>query len=765
MSPDLSLSCSDIQHCHYLVAQGKVPEARARAVSAARRLSSQLDAPRARPLARAALDLADRIDKHGAAALSVSEKVKWLTSAVHGMLWFPVLLFGLFLSVDYAPVDLAEPQLKMPQLAPDFRAAVMPATPDRAVAGLGDLHQDLLGDCSFVLSLLLAAAEGLGPELCLLITRFESAEPASGVGESNAEHPGVKARLFFNGCWRECAVVPALPHILPPYAHRSLFVRSFSNPTLLWPALLEKAYVLAAGSHYAFAGSNMASDTYMLTRWWPEVLSAANGPLLRDLWAARALHPVVAGVGSGPMLPQLAADLGVVPNHDYVVVDVTQDGVVLTNPWETGDARHMAVDWAHLAHFSYVYVNHKPRAPEVAAVAFVARANWRANSPAPSDYLAHRPQHTLRHSQPSSVQAALVVERFVTLGDAPFCVSVYRNTRGRVATAHQYALVAGGFYTNARVLYLPVELDGGITYTVVTTVGSTVKTETLPVLEKPVSSLSFALLVFAPKPVAVQTARAAHTELPPIVGHWDMGTNGGNWGVASYINNPQFDVVVPPGTSRLVLLVVAAPLVDVNLHLFHKESARAGRIRAYDETKLVAAENYTRHFHHTEISPIDPGTYRLVVSCHDASHTGSFTLTVGYSHENSASAVTVDRVPQALGTFVHHYSFQWRGSNRHKIFFRAPTSCAATFHIQASLPETPARLPSYVPAMRALVFDPASNPTSTTDWNNSIYGVFVDAALAPSDGNYVLLVERFEAGDGPCHVTIGSTSRVEILPS
>lgn len=68
----MDLACSNIQQCHYLLAQGKVGEARERAVSAAREVAPLIDAePRARVLAGFALSLVERIDqKKGRRALA-----------------------------------------------------------------------------------------------------------------------------------------------------------------------------------------------------------------------------------------------------------------------------------------------------------------------------------------------------------------------------------------------------------------------------------------------------------------------------------------------------------------------------------------------------------------------------------------------------------------------------------------------------------------------------------------------------------------------
>lgn len=73
-------------------------------------------------------------------------------------------------------------------------------------------------------------------------------------------------RLHFNGCFRKVTIDDRLPASNTP---RCLHVIDRNNPKLLWPALIEKAYLKVRGG-YDFPGSNSGTDLWVMTGWIPE---------------------------------------------------------------------------------------------------------------------------------------------------------------------------------------------------------------------------------------------------------------------------------------------------------------------------------------------------------------------------------------------------------------------------------------------------------------------------------------------------------------
>jgi hypothetical protein len=73
-------------------------------------------------------------------------------------------------------------------------------------------------------------------------------------------------RMYFNGSWRHVTIDDRLP---ASKTDRTLYVVDRRNPRLIWPALVEKAYLKIRGG-YDFPGSNSGTDLHALTGWIPE---------------------------------------------------------------------------------------------------------------------------------------------------------------------------------------------------------------------------------------------------------------------------------------------------------------------------------------------------------------------------------------------------------------------------------------------------------------------------------------------------------------
>jgi len=207
-----------------------------------------------------------------------------------------------------------------------------------------DLVQDITADCSVVASLCAAMRhmrpeQGRGSLLGSLMHPFdgEKGRPAvSGNGK-------YVFRMHFNGCFRRVEIDDRLP---TTSTGRTLFVVDRRNPQLVWPALVEKAYLKIRGG-YDFPGSNSGTDLWVLTGWIPEQIFLQDDEVdLDQSWSrirnAFAYGDVVVTLGTGRLSADEEEVLGLAGEHDYAVMDLKTDDeghvrqMLLKNPWCDG---------------------------------------------------------------------------------------------------------------------------------------------------------------------------------------------------------------------------------------------------------------------------------------------------------------------------------------------------------------------------------------------------------------------------------------------
>ena len=128
--------------------------------------------------------------------------------------------------------------------------------------GSVDLVQDITNDCSVVASLCAetARAERLGPGHGTLFSSLMFPEAGT---SRNGKYV---LKFHFNGCYRKVVIDDRLP---TSRNKRTLHVFDRNNTRVIWPALVEKAYLKVRGG-YDFPGSNSATDLWVLLGWIPE---------------------------------------------------------------------------------------------------------------------------------------------------------------------------------------------------------------------------------------------------------------------------------------------------------------------------------------------------------------------------------------------------------------------------------------------------------------------------------------------------------------
>lgn len=763
--------CWHLQQSHLFISKHDLLHAKKECVLASTNINMALKAKNnyiasmTAEVAKFTIEFHKNLNEKGLSSLLAQEKLQWLASNNADRDWFPVMQFGDISSTAIAPIDIVDDRsLKLPKLSSDFAVefneTVARLSIERQISALkfdsfnrsikpgtlalSDLYQDLLTNCSFVLSLLSIAELGMELDLRSLVTFH---------GNSKA-----KVVLFFNGSKREISISTRLPFVLPPHESRSLHVRSLSSEALTWPAILEKAFVIALGEDYTFSGSNMAQDTYALIGWIPEIRKISDSTVeeIYKYWRLKEKGMVALGIGTGPMSEKLAEQLEVVPEHDYVLshFDDKEKVLVLRNPWtaetltEKSMRQHLKVDLSLLGQFSYLYINWNPDSRLCSRVSFpCVPLKW------PEIYLADKPQYSFANDTNEPQEIIILVEKYFRMkGD--ICVSVWEGTQNLVYTTTEYPLVEGDAFTDLRLKSLKFMAKPQQTYLV-----------SVSSHDKKAAICSLAVF-HKMESLALKKAKAKLPHKTACVsGTWLGPSKGGNWANETYINNPQYDLKIEsPNTSLAIILASMNPNIEISAHLFHCEPEIVGRkIRTFDKSKLLINENYSKLICLLQINNLDPGDYRIVVSAFECKENDEFQIILAHDSDEGLNLV---HVPQALGTFVQKQSFEWGGRKRTKYLLSSDYKLTKlTIQILAGSPTL--TLGSYIPAVRASVFDLTTEKPVivTSEWNDSLYGVFLDCELDENHRDYILLIERFEPGEGICRVEIGSNSRLTMRES
>ncbi|KAI5287127.1 cysteine protease [Ascosphaera aggregata] len=132
-----------------------------------------------------------------------------------------------------------------------------------------DLVQDAATDCSVVASMCAVVAHTVKRSGCsqLFFKNFFPQDEITHLPMLSRSGKYI-LRFFLNGCYRKITIDDRLPTSRAA-SSSTLHVIDRNNLSLLWPSLIEKAYLKVRGG-YDFPGSNSGTDLWILTGWIPE---------------------------------------------------------------------------------------------------------------------------------------------------------------------------------------------------------------------------------------------------------------------------------------------------------------------------------------------------------------------------------------------------------------------------------------------------------------------------------------------------------------
>ncbi|KAL9055397.1 MAG: hypothetical protein Q9162_003594 [Coniocarpon cinnabarinum] len=526
---------------------------------------------------------------------------------------------------------------KRPQIAlppPHMRVDHAAGPPIMQAPGPTDFVQDAATDCSVVASMCAGMArveKGFSSLLSGILYPYDEKAKTPMISPNGK----YIVRLNFNGCFRKVEIDDRLPVTMND---RLLHVIDRNNPRLLWPALLEKAYLKIRGG-YDFPGSNSGTDLWILTGWIPEqVLLQHESTNVERTWGrifqAFNYGDVLITTGSGKMTKSIEGVLGLVSEHDYAVLDLKEDKngqrkALIKNPWLNGptwqgrfgasDAQPAAddsdpLDEAHsqqlisladgshkrpferptlpgsfwmpfqdvLQHFDSLYLNWNPGLWKYRSD---THFEWDlSSSRSPMNSLRSNPQYTLHSNQNGEVWIILsrhfMDHQHPDLNASSTGIAKNADNGLKPQTEEVYVSLYAFKSHGKRVVSMRNAL---ISNPFVDTPQTLMKLNAQvnePITVVPAEQLlgphsyNFSLSVFSQHGVSVRKATLRYGDSTHETGRWTEETAGGNAKSDTYTNNPQYALHLPSESPLSIILESANDDLSVNVKLLHGQGKR-----------------------------------------------------------------------------------------------------------------------------------------------------------------------------------------------
>ena len=482
-------------------------------------------------------------------------------------------------------------------------------------------------------------------------------------------------KLFFNGCWRKVEIDDLLPTSTNA---RVLHVVDRSHPALLWPALMEKAYLKVRGG-YDFPGSNSGTDLAVLTGWIPQQVFLHDADIEADeLWkeifeAFEGGH-IFLTIGTGKLSRREQKLLGLAAEHDYAILEMKENKEVremlIKNPWADGDvwkgAARRKPNPSHddddddsypdlspvngsdgmlpgtfwmdfnsvFQHYENLYINWNPA---LLHYRYDHHFSWTLAQQQPvSHVLDINHQFGVRTSKTEDVWVLL--NRHFRTGDYTQANSgkngyislyLYDSSRYRVISSSG-ARTRGPFVDSPNTL-LKFRAVAGQAYTVVAVQQ-----------DLPAGKHNFTISLFSKFEALLQEAQSPLPHKQTLTAAWARATAGGNSDSSTYLINPQFKFKLDGNQRTALVLKVTdaegAPSATTDIHvkvlIVASDGQRVTRLRPRD---IVAhSGDYHRGCALVE-KTLSKGQYTIICSTFEESELAKFSLDFYTAHPSAIS--------------------------------------------------------------------------------------------------------------------------------
>lgn len=539
------------------------------------------------------------------------------------------------------------------------------------------LNQNMVSDCSFVSS------------LCAILhhqVRFGYVHfPNHMSPDNNGNFPFT---LYFNGCSRIVTVDPTLP-----LSKDGILLHVFSPeyPTLLWPALLEKAYLSIMGPFtYCFAGSDSSLDISVLINWIPQKIKTSS--LTLEFWSTLAKEfnngLVLLTVGSKSGLIDDSSLIFLIPQHSYAILEMNEhDGNItacVRNPWRGQIAHNDTIDsnvsesfsdidrndYIKISleklkkYFDTLYLSWNP-------LNFVGNWNHHFRYDFSSEYqlpLFKQPQFCI--SIDTECSLIIVLSRhIINYPLAGHCgIKIYEVLNNK--RIYEGISLQSSKLLDSRIISIPFTAKPNKFYMIaINGVGCSRK------------NTGYTLSAFW---------RSGKCDICPVTelyqyhnecnGYWSVKSAGGSNLLNSYINNPKFSLVIPQETPIYMGIEMEGnePIhLDV---LFESVEVRPDLLK---KDIFASTLSYRSHFASFQLKKIPRGKYIVIASTFDSGKCGNFKIYVSTQYPIEINSVSSN----SAGKFMEHLHGMWRTGELEKSFnILSPGLCTATIVFKSQCP-------------------------------------------------------------------------------
>lgn len=444
------------------------------------------------------------------------------------------------------------------------------------------------------------------------------------------------------------------------------------HPGLLWPALVEKAYLKVRGG-YDFPGSNSGTDLAVLTGWIPQQVFLHDEDVEPDhLWDEIITHfangDILLTIGTGKLPRREQRHLGLAAEHDYAILEIaTSNGareMLVKNPWADGDVWKGAtrrkpnhIDESSLdtlpsdesmmpgtfwmdfnnvfQYFENMYISWNPGL-------FSHRQDihfsWHQAEPRSMENIfVDNPQFAV--SSTAAGEVWVLLTRHFRTGD----YTQASTGKNGYISLYLYDRSGDKVISSAGAKRRGPFVDSPNTLLRFKNSAKTLSTVVAVAQDLPPGKMNFTLSVFSKSPVSLTEAQLQYPQKCSINSAWTRSTAGGNSDSPNYLSNPQFRLTLTkPQKIALVLRVRESTDIEANgspseinvkILVVFTEGSRVTRLRLRDVQ--AHSGDYRRNSSIVE-TELGRGSYSIICSTFDQNQHVNFSLDL-YSSEITGS--------------------------------------------------------------------------------------------------------------------------------